>query len=69
MCSFLVSHSLNTSKAKMSDREVLKLCEILPSVARKTPKIILQRAEEIFPALRGNLVSVLCIKGFYQLVV
>jgi hypothetical protein len=35
----------------MSDYEILKLHEVLSSAAR-TPKIILQRAEDMFPALQ-----------------
>jgi hypothetical protein len=27
------------------------------------PKVLLQRAEEIFPALKKNMVSVLCMVG------
>jgi hypothetical protein len=37
----------------MCDKEVLK------SDATKMPTIILQRAEEVFPALKESLVSVL----------
>jgi hypothetical protein len=29
---------------------------------QKVPKILLQRAEEIFPALKESLVSVVCLK-------
>jgi hypothetical protein len=36
---------------------------ILQSLATRVPKIILQRAEEMFPALRENMVSVLCSCG------
>jgi hypothetical protein len=65
MCSILVSSFPNTPKTTMSDFEVLKLHEVLSSAA-KTPKIILQRIE-MFPALQESLVSVVCIKGFYKL--
>jgi len=34
------------------------LRNILQSLPRREPKIILQRAEFIFPALKGSLVSV-----------
>jgi hypothetical protein len=46
----------------MCDREVIK------SDAKKMPRIVLQRAEEVFPALKENLVSVLHRKLIYQLV-
>jgi hypothetical protein len=46
----------------MCDKEVLK------SDATKMPRIILQRAEEIFPPLKESLVSVLHRKLMYQLV-
>jgi hypothetical protein len=44
---------LNNQGGIMSDKKVLK------SVAPKMPRIILKRAEEIFPALKKSLVSVL----------
>jgi hypothetical protein len=46
------------------------MCDIdgLKSDATKMPTIILQRAEEVFPALKENLVSVLYRKLIYQLV-
>ena len=53
---------LNNQEAIMCDQEVLK------SNATKMPRIILQRAEEVFPALKGSLVSVLYRKLIYQLV-
>jgi len=40
----------------------------LKSGATKMPTIILQRAEEVFPPLKENLVSVLYRKLIYQLV-
>jgi hypothetical protein len=43
----------------MCDKEVLK------SVERKMPSIILQTAKEVFPALKEGLVSVLQRKVFY----
>jgi hypothetical protein len=46
----------------MCDKEVLK------SLATKMPRIILHRAEEVFPALKENLVSGLHRKVIYQLV-
>jgi len=41
---------------------------VLKYVAPKMPIIIIKRAEEIFPALKENLVSVLHRKLIYQLV-
>jgi hypothetical protein len=49
----LRANFLNIQEAIMCDKEVLK------SHATKMPTIILQRAKEIFPALKENLVSVL----------
>jgi hypothetical protein len=46
----------------MCDREVIK------ADATKMPRIILQRAEEVFSALKESLVSVLYRKLIYQLV-
>jgi hypothetical protein len=46
----------------MCDKEGLK------SHPTKMPRIILHRAEEVFPALEENLVSVLNRKLIYQLV-
>jgi hypothetical protein len=43
----------------MCDKEVLK------SVETKMPSIILQRAEEVFPALKESSVSVLHRKVIY----
>jgi hypothetical protein len=42
----------------MCDEESLSVRNILQSVPRREPKIILHRAEYIFPALRNSLVSV-----------
>lgn len=53
MCDIRRSNFLNNQEAIMCDQEVLK------SNATKMPRIILQRAEEVFPALKENLVSVL----------
>jgi len=46
----------------MSDKEVLKSHEVLQSHTTKKPEVLLQRAEEIFPALKENMVSVVCMK-------
>jgi hypothetical protein len=46
----------------MCDKEVFK------SHATKIPRIILLRAEEVFPALKENLVSVMHRKLINQLV-
>ena len=42
----------------MCDKDSLSLRNIQQSVPRREPKVILQRAEYIFPALKKNLVSV-----------
>jgi len=46
----------------MSDEEVLNLHEVQHSRETKMPNIPLQIAEEIFPALKENMVSVVCMK-------
>ena len=56
MSDILRSNFLNNQEAIMCDKEGLK------SDATKMPTIILQRAEEVFPALKENLVSVLYSK-------
>jgi hypothetical protein len=48
----------------MSGYKDLNVYDVLPSVARRMPKIILQRVEKMFPAYQESLVSDLCIKGF-----
>jgi hypothetical protein len=62
MCGVLRTNFLNNQEAIMCDRDGLK------SDATKMPTIILQRAEEAFPALKENLVSVLYRTLIYQLV-
>jgi len=62
MCDVLSSNFLNNQETVMCDKDGLK------SDATKMPTIILQRAEEVFPALKENLVSVLYRKLMYQLV-
>jgi hypothetical protein len=42
----------------MCDEDLLSLQNNLQSPPRREPKIILQRAEYVFPALRDGLVSV-----------
>jgi hypothetical protein len=42
----------------MCDEDLVRLQNILLSVPRREPKILLQRAEYIFPALENGLVSV-----------
>jgi hypothetical protein len=41
----------------MGEEEVLKFHEV-----HHCPKILLQRAEEIFPVLKEGMVSVVCMK-------
>jgi len=62
MCDVLRTNFLNNQEAIMCNRDGLK------SGATKMPTIILQRAEEVFPPLKENLVSVLYRKLIYQLV-
>jgi hypothetical protein len=45
----------------MCDGKILNLQNIQQSLATRSPKIILQRAEEIFPAVKESLVSVSCL--------
>ena len=47
----------------MCDKEFVKLDESLQSRTAGMPKVLVQRAEEIFPALKENMVSVLCMIG------
>jgi hypothetical protein len=42
----------------MCDKDSLSLQNILESVPRREAKVMLQRAENIFPALKNMLVSV-----------
>lgn len=44
----------------MCDKEVV-LHENLLFLAARMPKVLVERAEEIFPALKENMVSVLCM--------
>jgi hypothetical protein len=53
MCDILRANLLNNQEAIMCDKEVSK------PHATKMPRIRLQRAEEVFPALKQNPVSVL----------
>jgi hypothetical protein len=46
----------------MNGGEVSNLHEVLRSHKRKEPKIVLQRAEELFPALKESVVSGVCMK-------
>ena len=47
----------------MCDKEAGRSQENLQSLAKRMPKVQVQRAEEIFPALQKNMVSVLCRLG------
>ena len=51
MCDILRANFLNNQEAIMCDKDGLM------SDATKMPTIILQKAEEVFPALKENLVS------------
>jgi hypothetical protein len=46
----------------MSGKKVVKSHDVLHSQTTKIPKIILQRAEKIFTALKEGKVSVVCMK-------
>jgi len=46
----------------MTDKDVLKSHEVQWSHTTKMPEILLQRAQEIFPALKESMVSVVCMK-------
>jgi hypothetical protein len=47
----------------MCDEDLLSLENILQSVPRREVKILLERAEYIFPALKDGLVSVFVFVG------
>jgi hypothetical protein len=47
----------------MCDKEVVKSHEMLQTLGTRMPKVLVQRAEEIFPFLKKNMVSVLCMIG------
>jgi hypothetical protein len=47
----------------MCDKEVVKSHEMLQTLTIRMLKVLVQRAEEIFPGLRKNMVSVLCMIG------
>jgi hypothetical protein len=50
----------------MGDEDFSGLQNILQSVPRREPKIILERAEYIFPALKNSLVSVFVVVRIEQ---
>jgi len=43
----------------MCDKEIVKLQENVQSLATRMPKVLVQRAEEIFPVLKKNMATVL----------
>jgi hypothetical protein len=45
----------------MCEEETEGLQTILRSLAARVPRIMLHRAEEMFPAVRESMVSVLCL--------
>jgi len=47
----------------MCDKEAGRLQENAQSHAKRMPMVLVQRAEEIFPVLQKNMVSVLCRLG------
>jgi hypothetical protein len=46
----------------MSDKEVVMSHNVPQSQTTKIPKIILAKAEEMFPALKESTVSVVCVE-------
>jgi len=52
---------LRNQQNRMCDKIVVNVQENLQALAKRIPKILVQRAEEIFPALKKNVVSVLCM--------
>ena len=47
----------------MCDKENVNLHESQQSLTAGMPKVLVHRAEEIFPGLKENMVSVLCMIG------
>ena len=45
------------------DKGVFKSHEMLQTVTTRMPNVLIQWDEEIFPALKKNVVSVLCMIG------
>ena len=58
LCLFSATRYLKNTQGIMRDEDLVRFQNILLSVPRREPKIILQRAEYIFPALKNSLVSV-----------
>ena len=54
---------LPNQQSRMCDNEAVKLHKNLQSLAPRMRKVLVQRAEEVFPALKKNMVSVLCMIG------
>jgi len=54
---------LPNQRSRMCDKEAVKLRENLQSLAPRMLKVLVQWAEEVFPALKKNMVSVLCMIG------
>ena len=54
---------LPNQQSRMCNKEAVNLRENLQSLAPRMLKVPVQRAEEIFPALKKNMVSVLCMTG------
>jgi hypothetical protein len=52
----------------MCEERVAGLQSILRSLATRVPRIILHRAEELFPAMRESMVSVLCMYAQQRIV-
>jgi hypothetical protein len=55
----------------MCDKQVLSLKKSLHSLPARVPKIVVPRVDEMFPALKESMVSVLCLvhrREFYFLI-
>jgi hypothetical protein len=58
--------SVHKKQTIMCDDQVHFSQFMLQSVVKRQPQIVLQRVEEMFPALGGSLVSVLCKTELFQ---
>jgi hypothetical protein len=58
---FMLPTSTHNSQPVMCDERLSRLREIVHSIVTRVPVVIVQRAEEIYPALKESMVSVLCL--------
>ena len=54
---------LPNQRSRMCDKEAVKLRENLQSLAPRMLEVLVRRAEEVFPAFKKTMVSVLCMIG------